>query len=314
MDKKINLILPKKQFQIQRVGIYARVSTTDKDQLNSLVAQISALTRLTSHYSNWKLVDTYIDIASGKTKSSRKEFSRMLEDIKKEDVNIIVTKSVSRFGRDTVDALEALKVIRQASARIIFEQENLDSQEDDTDMIISIMESLAQSENEQRSENIKWGLKQRAAQGTSKLYNRKCYGYDHDENGELIINFQQAKIVKKIFNWYLDGKSVIGIVKELEKEKIKSPTGKNKWPKRSIETMLENEKYTGSVKLLDSVNKENYYLLKDNHEAIITEDVFNKVQEEKSSRSNLDEENNRKSRKYSSKFSSKNEEMDNKYE
>ncbi|MDD7472179.1 MAG: recombinase family protein [Firmicutes bacterium] len=91
------------------------------------------------------------------------------------------------------------------------------------------------------------------------------------------------------------------MVKELENEKIKSPTGKNKWPKISIETMLENEKYTGSVKLLDSVNKENYYLLKDNHEAIITEEVFSKVQEEKSSRSNLDEENNRKSRKYSSK-------------
>ena len=206
MNKKINLILPKKQFQIQRVGIYARVSTTDKDQLNSLVAQISALTRLTSHYSNSKLVDIYIDIASGKTKSSRKEFLRMLEDIKKEDVNIIVIKSVSRFGRDTVDALEALKVIKQASARIIFEQENLDSQEDDTDIIISIMESLAQSENEQRSENIKWGLKQRAVQCTSKLYNRKCYGYDHDENGELSINFQQAKVVRKIFNCYLDGK------------------------------------------------------------------------------------------------------------
>ncbi|WP_296141876.1 recombinase family protein [uncultured Anaerococcus sp.] len=198
MNKKINLILPKKQFQIQRVGIYARVSTTDKEQLDSLVAQISALTRLTSHYSNWKFVDIYIDIASGKTKSSRKEFSRMLEDIKKEDIDIIFTKSVSRFGRDTVDALKALKVIKQASARIIFEQENLDSQEDDTDMTISIMESLAQSENEQRSENIKCGLKQRAAQGTSKLYNRKCYGYDHDENGELIINFQHIKIVKKI--------------------------------------------------------------------------------------------------------------------
>lgn len=225
----------------------------------------------------------------------------MLEDIKKEDINIIITKSVSRFGRDTVDALEALKVIKQACARIIFEQKNLDSQEDDADMIISIMESLSQSENEQLSENIKWGLKQRVTQGISKLYNRKCYDYNHDENGELIINFQQAKIVKKIFNWYLDGKSVIGIVKELEKENIKSPTGKNKWPKRSVETMFENEKYTGSVKLLDSVNKENYYLLKDNHEAIITEEVFNKVQEEKSSRSNLDEDNVRKSRKYSPK-------------
>lgn len=304
MNKKINLILPKKQFQIQRVGIYARVSTTDKDQLNSLVAQISALTRLTSHYSNWKLVDIYIDIASGNTKSSRKEFLRMLEYIKEEDVNIIVTKSVNRFGRDTVDALEALKEIKQSSARVIFEQENLDSQEDDTDMIISIMESLAQSENEQRSENIKWGLKQRAAQGTSKLYNRRCYGYDHDENGELIINFQKAKIVKKIFNWYLDGKSVIGIVKELEKEKVKSPTGKYKWPKRSIETMLENEKYTGSVKLLDSVNKENYYLLKNNHEPIISEETFKMIQEKKKKRSNIitnEQGTIRKDNKHSSK-------------
>lgn len=205
----------------------------------------------------------------------------MLEDIKKEEVNIIVTKSVSRFGRDTVDALEALKVIKQASARIIFEQENLDSQEDDTDMIIFIMESLAQSENEQRSENIKWGLKQRAAQGISKLYNRKCYCQDHDENGELVINFQQAKIVKKIFNWYLDGKSAIGIVKELEKENIKSPIVKNKWSKRSIETMLENKKYTGSVKLLDSVDKENYYLLKNNQEPIISEETFKKYKKKR---------------------------------
>lgn len=96
------------------------------------------------------------------------------------------------------------------------------------------MESLAQSENEQRSENIQWGLKQRAAQGTSKLYNRKSYGYNHDENGELIINFQQAKIVKKIFNWYLDRKSIIGIVKELEKENIKSPTGKTNGQKEVL--------------------------------------------------------------------------------
>lgn len=88
---------------------------------------------------------------------------------------------MSRFGRDTVDTLEVLKVIIQASGRIIFEQENLDSQEDDIETIIAIMESLAQAENKQLSENIKWGLKQRAAQGTSKLYNRKCYGYDHDE-------------------------------------------------------------------------------------------------------------------------------------
>lgn len=97
----------------------------------------------------------------------------------------------------------------------------------------------------------------------------------------MVINFQQAKIVKKIFNWYLDGKSAIGIVKELEKENIKSPIRKNKWSKRSIETMLENKKYTGSVKLLDSVDKENYYLLKNNQEPIISEETFKKYKKKR---------------------------------
>lgn len=109
-------------------------------------------------------------------------------------------------------------------------------------------------------------------------------------------------------------KSIICTVKELEQENIKSKIEKNNWPKRSVDTRLENKKHTGFVKLLDSINKENYYLLKDNHEVIITEEVFNEVQEEKEGRVNLGEENNRKSRKYSSKFSSKNEEMGNKYE
>lgn len=125
------------------------------------------------------------------------------------------------------------------------------------------------------------------------------------KNGELIINFQQAKIVRKIFNYYLKGKSVIGIVKELKKENIKSPKRKNKWPKRTIETILSNEKYIGSVRLLDSVNQENYYLKEDNHEAIISEKDFNRVQREKVKRSNVVVEEDGVKRKIS-KYSSKN--------
>ena len=159
----------------------------------------------------------YTDIASSKTGSSRKEFSRMLQDCKPRDIEIILTKSIGRFGRDTVEILDALNQLRILGVRVIFEQEALDTADTDNDLMISIIESIAQAENESRSNNIKWGIKQRAAQGTSKLYNRKCYGYVNASDGSLIIEESEAKNVRMIFNLYLKGKSVIGIVSELER-------------------------------------------------------------------------------------------------
>lgn len=226
MEKKVNYIPAVRSFRQKKVGIYCRVSINDTEQLNSLTNQISALTRLVSTVDEWKLVDCYVDIASAKKKSPRTNFQRMLDDCKNNKLDIVIIKSVSRFGRDTVDTLEALKVLRESAVRVIFEQENLDSSETDNQLMISIIESLAQAENEARSDNIKWGIRQRAAQGTSKLYDRKCYGYDHDENSKLIINEEQATVVRKIFNWYLGGLSINGIIKELEKKNINSPTGK----------------------------------------------------------------------------------------
>ena len=305
MEKKVNYIPAVRSFRQKKVGIYCRVSTSDTEQLNSLTNQISALTRLAATVDEWRTVDCYIDIASAKKKSSRVNFQRMLDDCKAKKLDIVITKSLSRFGRDTVDTLEALKVMNEFNVRVIFEQENLDTKDTESAMMISIVESLAQSENESRSDNIKWGIHQRAAQGTSKLYDRKCYGYEHDENGKLIINEEQAALVWKIFNWYLGGKSVIGILKELENLEIKSPTGKDKWNKHSIEVMLSNEKYIGSVRLFDDKNSEVQYLASDNHPAIITKEIFTAVQKEKTNRSNVVVDENgqrvRKSAKYSSK-------------
>src|SRR5690606_6307911 len=112
----------------------------------------------------------------------------------------ILTKSISRFGRDTVDTLEALNQLKTLRVRVIFEQESLDTANTDSDLMISIIESVAQAENESRSDNIRWGIKQRAAQGTSKLYNRKCYGYTNDVDGNLIIDGTEAKnlLTKKL--------------------------------------------------------------------------------------------------------------------
>lgn len=215
-----------------------------------------------------------------------------------------------RVSTNDMEQLNSLKsqisalTRKDAGVRVIFEQENLDTAETDSDLMISIVESFAQAENESRSDSIRWGIKQRAANGTSKLYDRKCYGYAHDKEGKLIINEEEAKVVRQIFGWYLSGKSILGILKELEGHKIKSPTGKDKWCKRTIDVMLSNEKYTGNVRLLDSVTGEVEYLVKENNPPIISDKDFNAVQDEKTRRSNVMEDEHgsrRKGKKYSSK-------------
>ena len=303
-NKTIHYIPPLPPKREKRVGIYCRVSTNSMEQLKSLTAQISALSRLTAANPKWLLVDVYTDIASSKTGSSRKEFARMLQDCKSRDLQIILTKSISRFGRDTVEILDALNQLKLLGIRVIFEQEQLNTANTDSDLMISIIESIAQAENESRSDNIKWGIKQRAAQGTSKLYNRKCYGYVNASDGNLIIEESEAKNVRMIFNLYLQGKSVLGIVKELERMGIKSPTGKATWPKRTIDAMLSNEKYTGNVRLLDDGKHDFYYKAEGNNPAIIFKETFQAVKLEKLHRSNVtqgEEGTQRKSKKYSSK-------------
>lgn len=304
MDAKVFFIPAKPDKIVKNVGIYCRVSTSEKDQLDSLSAQISALTRAVSHVEQWKLCDTFIDIGSAKTEVPRKEFERMLQECEAHHISIILTKSISRFGRDTVDTLEALRRLKAAGTRVIFEQENLDTDNTDSDLMISVIESFAQAENETRSDNIRMGLSFRAASGTSGLYKRRLYGYDKTSEGELVLNKKQAQVVRDIFRWYIDGKSVLGIITELETKGIPSPTGKLKWSKRSIENVLTNEKYIGTVRLTDSVSGEYEYLARDNHPPIITEDVFRDAQEAKKRRSNVVTDENgtyRKREKYSSK-------------
>ena len=301
-NSKVHFIppIPKRE---KKVGIYCRVSTNSAEQLQSLTAQVSHLTQLVAAMPQWVLSDVYMDISTSKTGSSRKEFTRMLDDCRSNKLEIVITKNISRFGRDTVEILDALNQLKTFGVRVIFEQEELDTANTDSDLMISVIEALAQAENESRSENIRMGIKYRAAAGTSKLYDRKCYGYRHDENGRLIVDEKTANNVKLIFDLYLSGHSVLGIIKELEKQKILSPTGKEKWCKRTVDVMLSNEKYTGEVKLLKSGNSEVHYLASENNPAIITKEVFNAVQTEKVKRSNVIKDENggrRKNKKYSS--------------
>lgn len=304
MPGKVRVIPANTNKPMKHVVIYARVSSNTMDQLESLKAQVSGLTKFISGHNNWKLVDIHMDIASAKKDSSRPAFHKMIEECKAGLTDIVVVKSISRLGRDTVEVLDAINTLREAQVRIIFKQEELDSLTVGSSLLISTVEACTQAENETRSANIKWGIKQRASNGSLGFYRRKCYGYDKDENGDLIINKEQAEVVKLIFDLYLDGKSILGIVEELKDRNIKSPTGKDDWPKRSVEKMLSNEKYIG-VSAVNVGGKEGQiYKLNNSHPSIITKEMFDTVQKDHLNRSNTDQTEDgpkRKKTKYSSK-------------
>lgn len=195
---RVQIILAKSKPRDKRVAIYASVSSNSVEQLNSLTTQISGLTRLTAANPTWLLVDTYIDIASSKTGSHRKEFNRLLADCTANKVDIVLTKNISRFGWDSLEILSALQKLRETNTRVIFETEEIDTDKTDSRLMIFIIESFSQAENESRSDNIKWGNKQRATNGTSKLYDGKCYGCTNDKGGKSIIVEEEKK--QKLLN------------------------------------------------------------------------------------------------------------------
>lgn len=167
-----------------------------------------------------------------------------------------------------------------------------------------LKQKLAEAEKESRSEYIRLGLAHRAARGTSGLYIRKLYGYNKNKDGGFVIDDEQSKVVRDIFRWYLDGTSVLGIIKKNSDTGIASPSGKKKWNKRAIETMLANEKYPGTVILLDLATQEFAYHMKECIPPIITESEFRAVQDAKKMRSNVvtdDDGTHRSNKKYSSK-------------
>ena len=304
MPGKVRVIPANTNEPMKHVVIYARVSSNTMDQLESLKAQVSGLTKFISGHNNWKLVDIHIDIASAKKDSFRPAFHQMIEECKAGLTDIVVVKSISRLGRDTVEVLDAINTLRDSQVRIIFKQEELDTLTVGSSLLISTIEACTQAENETRSDNIKWGIKQRASNGSLGFYRRKCYGYDKDENGDLVINKEQAEVVKLIFDLYLGGKSILGIVKELKEMSIKSPIGKDNWPKRSVEKMLSNEKYIGISAVNVGGEEGQIYKLNNSHPAIISKEMFDAVQEEKHKRSNVIVNENgthRSNKKYSSK-------------
>ena len=230
MPKRVEYIPAVYERGMIPVGIYCRVSSNSTEQLRSLSAQASELTNYVASHGNWTQIDTYIEVASAKEEGGREQFARMLKDCRDGRIRIVIVKNISRFGRDTVDVLDSIRQMKEAGTRIVFKEENLDTNNLDDTMLISIIEAVSQAENESRSENIRIGMRFRAANGTLGFYKRKCYGYYNDAEGNLAIDEAQAETVRLIYSLYLEGKSVLGIIENpgsTRYSKMRSISGKS---------------------------------------------------------------------------------------
>jgi DNA invertase Pin-like site-specific DNA recombinase len=316
--KKVKIKPPKDVPHLYRVAIYCRVSTSQKEQMDSLNAQIEYYRNYVDRRRDWVLVGEYADIKSGRSADARAQFMQLISSCEEGNVDIVITKTVSRFGRNTVDTIEILRKLKSLNVDVFFENEGLHSIDPKNELVISIAEAIAQADSESRSENILWGIKRSAADPNAPLYARPCYGYRKDEEGQLAIHESEACTVKLIFDMYLSGSSVLNIKRELERREVLTPTGKPVWPKRTIETILANEKYAGDVRLFKTYSagfpdkrrfknngERDECIGHDMHPGIVTKEQFEQVQRERALRSNVavdtDGNANRKATHYSMK-------------
>ncbi len=277
-----------------KVAAYCRVSTNHEGQESSLEAQISYYEKLILAHEGWKLVKIYAERVSGTQIKKRPEFMKMLKACKQGRIGLILTKSISRFGRNTLDTLKTLHELFNLGVKVFFEKENLNNYNKEMRTMMGIYAGFAQEESKNMSDNIKWGIRERMREGKVCLNCTRFLGYDKDENGRLVVVESEAVIVRKIFELYLNGWGVRKIKKYLEENGIKTVTGKDVWSTSTIDRILSNEKYVGDVLMQKSFSedfltgkrKKNdgelaMYFIENDHEAIINREIFTIVQEMK---------------------------------
>ncbi|HHX62654.1 MAG TPA: recombinase family protein [Epulopiscium sp.] len=311
------------ELKLLRVAAYCRVSTALEEQEGSYQAQVSYYTDKIKDTPNWTSAGIYADdgISATNTKK-RDDFNAMIGDCMAGKIDMVITKSVSRFARNTVDSLQAIRKLKEKNIAVFFEKEGINTLESNGELLITILSSQAQEESRNISENTKWGITRRFENGIISVNHKRFMGYTKNEHEELVIVPEQAKIVKRIFRMYLEGSSILEITRALEEDKIKTVTGKDQWQPGTIAKMLVNEKYMGDALMqktytVDFLTKERannngvipQYYIEDNHEGIIPKEIFYKVQEEKARRASLHKPSvarkENKLKKEKSKYSSK---------
>ncbi len=278
----------------RKVAGYARVSTDHDEQFTSYEAQIDYYTKFINAREDWEFVKVYTDEGiTGTSTRHREGFKQMIADALAGRIDLIVTKSVSRFARNTVDSLSTIRQLKDKGVEVYFEKENIWTFDGKGELLITIMSSLAQEESRSISENCTWGQRKRFSDGKVTVPFTRFLGYDRGPDGNLVVNEEQATIVRRIYQLFLSGKTPTGIATLLTREGVKTPAGKEKWSTSTVRSILTNEKYKGDALLqksftTDFLTKKTkinegeipQYYVENNHEAIIDPEVFEMVQVE----------------------------------
>ena len=298
-----------------RVAAYCRVSTDSDEQATSYEAQIEHYTEYISKNPDWVLAGIFADDGiSGTNTKKRDEFNRMIDECHAGNIDMIITKSISRFARNTLDCLKFIRELKEINIPVFFEKESINTMDAKGEVLLTIMASLAQQESQSLSQNVKLGLQYRYQQGQVQVNHNRFLGYTKDADGHLIIDPEQAEIVKRIYREYLEGLSMDKIAAGLEADGILTGAGKAKWHTSTVSKILRNEKYIGDALLqktytTDFLTKKRIknngtvpqYYVEGDHEAIIPKDIFLLVQEELARRRAVHLSNNGKRRAYSCK-------------
>lgn len=286
-DTANSLVKPSKH----RIAAYVRVSTNLKKQEDSLENQRTHYEKLIKENPEWELVGIFVDQGISGYKKKRPEFLEMLKLAMQQKIDLIIVKSISRFARNTTIVLETVRELKILGIGVYFEEENINTLSGDGELMLSILASFAQEELRSMSENYKWVFQKKFERGEVVLNTTRFLGYDKGSNGELVINPEEAKIIRFIFETYLSGTGSYTIAKKMNELQVPTITG-GKWYPGVIRNILKNEKYKGDVKLHKYFTKdskknhtnlnrgESYsYYITEHHEAIISKKEWDKVQE-----------------------------------
>ncbi|WP_317854472.1 recombinase family protein [Chakrabartyella piscis] len=297
MEKTVKIIPPVKKKVLQelkpklKVCAYCRVSTDSTKQHTSYIAQAEYYESYIKANDQWDFVGVYADESSGTKLKNRDDFNRMIKDCERDKINLIITKSITRFARNTVDLIDTVRNLKSMGVDVYFEKEKINTMSTQSELMLSILSSIAQSESENISENSKWSVQKRFRDGTFRV---SCiaYGYVKDQDGEIIIDAEKSKIVRRIFDEYLSGKGTYLIAKGLIADGIETARTSEQWGDNVIKVILQNPIYQGELVLQKTytaegvpfIKKKNngelpMFSIKDNHEPIVSKEEFQAVQE-----------------------------------
>ncbi len=273
----------------RKVAAYARVSTDNEEQQTSFEAQCDYYTNFINGRDDWEFVGIYSDEGvTGTSAAKREGFTRMVDDALAGKIDLILTKSVSRFARNTVDSLTTIRKLKEHGTEVYFEKENVWTFDNKGEMLLTILSSLSQEESRSISENVKWGQRKKFSDGRFSVGYGRFLGY---EKG-MVINPEQAKIVKRIYGDFISGLSPVAIAKQLTEEGVPTPGGQEVWHRGTVRNILKNEKYMGCAllqktytpdfltkKVVKNNGEVQQYFVEDSHPAIIPPDQFRLVQD-----------------------------------